>query len=130
MAGTSNAYSKGALVFKADTGAGVPSDQAPGVYQSLNYAAEDYWYERVGTSIGGFNSAVLNAAGGSALLRLTRTGNVFRTYRWNGTAWVQHGGDRTIAMSSAGYLGIAAASGNAGTVTVLFSNVSVNGVSP
>ncbi|MCA9618037.1 MAG: fibronectin type III domain-containing protein, partial [Myxococcales bacterium] len=130
---TSYAYAKGALMFKEDAGGGLPATQGGAVYQSLNYAGDDYWYERAsnGTSINSFNSAALNSTGGSARLRLTRTGNIFRSYHWNGTTWVQHGGDRVVALASDGFVGLAATSGTTGgLLTVQFSNVSVSGGTP
>ncbi len=125
---TSYTYSKGALVFKEDTGGGVPSATAPGIYQSLNYSSDDYWYERGSFGISAYNSAVLNTTGGGALLRLTRTGNVFRSYHWDdpSSSWVQHGGDRVVALGASGYVGFAATSGTSGGIlTVDFSGVSL-----
>ncbi|HWN66877.1 MAG TPA: hypothetical protein VNM90_04505, partial [Haliangium sp.] len=128
---TSYLYAKAALVFKAATGAGAPTAIAPGIYQSLNYASEDYWYVRGQFGIGEFSSAVLNATGGSALLRMTRTGNVFRSYHWDGTAWVQHGTDRVVSLNPVGYVGLGVTSGTTnGLLTARFSNVSVVGNPP
>ena len=127
---TSYAYAKGALVFKEDDGSGIPNAQAGSIYQSLNYSGDDYWYVRGSTSISAYNSASLNSVGGGALLRLTRTGNTFRSYHWNDatSAWVQHGGDRVVALASNGFVGLAATSGTtAGLLSVQFSNVSIGG---
>jgi 6-phosphogluconolactonase (cycloisomerase 2 family) len=128
---TSYTYSKAALVFKEDTGGGVPNATAAGIYQSLNYSSADYWYERAASGIASYNSAVLNSTGGSAMLRLTRTGDTFRSYSWDGVGWVQHGGDRVVALNATGYVGFAATSGtSAGVLTAQFSNVSFSGGTP
>lgn len=127
---TSYAYAKGALVFKEDTGSGVPDAQAVGVYQSLNYDGSDYWYERGEFGIGSYSAASLNSTGGSALLRLTRTGDTFRSFHWDGasSAWVQHGVDRVVSAAIDGFVGMAATSGtNGGLLSVQFSSVSVSG---
>jgi len=58
-------------------------------------------------------------------VRLTRTGNTFRSYTSaNGSTWTQVGSDTTISMAANVYIGIAVTSHNDGVLcTGVFSNV-------
>ena len=99
---TSDGEAKGLVLFKEHhQGRDEPTDSGAAVFQSIAYDAADRWYERTttGAAIAGSRSARLNGVGGSVWLRLTRTGNVFRTYHRDavGAPWVQHSKSRTVA---------------------------------
>ncbi|MBN2217658.1 MAG: DUF1349 domain-containing protein, partial [Pirellulales bacterium] len=59
-------------------------------------------------STGGSTTSSSRYANTSYLLRLTRTGNVFRAYVSSngGSSWTQFGGDQTIAMGDTVYIGL------------------------
>jgi cysteine-rich repeat protein len=125
-------YAKGVLFFKEGAPGDLePAAAAPGLFQAVNYDAPDYLYQRdsFGSDISNAVSSALNTVGGGAYLRLTRTGNTFRVFHWDGAegAWVQHGGDRSLPLGDSGFVGLAAASADFGDVSVRFSNVTLTG---
>jgi regulation of enolase protein 1 (concanavalin A-like superfamily) len=123
-------YCKAVLLFKEEVGtSGAPTADAAGVFQSVNYGAEDYWYQRStgGGGISSYSSSWLNNVGASVRIRLTRTGDTFRSYRWDTgqTDWVQIGTDRVVALNSAGFVGMGVSSTTSTVLDVVFGDVSL-----